>query len=379
VIYLDNAATSYPKPKEVSQAVLWALANCGNPGRSGHELALNAGRTVLGCRQALADLLHVDDPFRIVFCYNCTDALNLAIRGMVREGGHVIATVWEHNSALRPLFSLVRRGVVTWTVVEPGADGVVTAAAIRAAILPHTCLAVVNQVSNVTGIVQPVDEIAAVCRELRVPLLVDGAQAVGHLPVDLKRMDPDLYAFPGHKGLLGPQGTGALYIGKNAWPEPLREGGTGSVSRQLIQPDDIPDRYESGTPATPCLAGLWAGAQYVSERMPELQAHCERILALQTEGLREIPGVRVYLPMPNGRRRVLQRGGPGIHRRGRPAFGQIRRRLPSRFHCAPLAHRFLGTDQTGTVRMSPGPFTTERDVRAALRAVERISVGSVKR
>jgi selenocysteine lyase/cysteine desulfurase len=232
----------------------------------------------------------------------------------------------------------------------------------------------------VTGIVQPVDEIAAVCRELRVPLLVDGAQAVGHLPVDLKKMDPDLYAFPGHKGLLGPQGTGALYIGKNAWPEPLREGGTGSVSRQLIQPDDMPDRYESGTPATPCLAGLWAGAQYVSERMPELQAHCERILALLTEGLREIPGVRVYLPDAE------RAGAVSFNVEGREStdvagllsdkYGVACR--PG-FHCAPLAHRFLGTDQTGTVRMSPGPFTTERDVRAALRAVERISVGSVKR
>lgn len=376
MIYLDNAATSYPKPKQVARAMKWALDQCGNPGRGGHDLSLRAGRAVLECRQALSDLFHVADPFRIVFCYNCTDALNLALNGMIRHGGHVVTTVWEHNSVLRPLYAWVRRGIITWKVLRPDSGYLITAEAVRRAIeQPNTCLVAVNHVSNVTGVIQPIREIAQVCRDARVPLLVDGAQAAGHIPVDLSAISPDLYAFAGHKGLLGPQGTGGLYIGPSAWPEPLRRGGTGSATRQLMQPDDMPDRYESGTLSTPGISGLWAGVEFLLRYGELAHERSDRALQMLTEGLRGIPGVTVYAP-------------PGTPRVGVVAFNvdeiesvAVAGALAERygiacrpgFHCAPLAHEFLGTGIIGAVRMSPGPYTTEREIEKTIRAVARIA------
>ena len=226
-IYLDNAATSHPKPEAVTQAVLGAMTEYNaNPGRSGHAAALAAARRVLETRERLAALLNAPDPMSVIHCFNCTDALNLAIKGSLRVGDHVIATQLEHNSVLRPLCTLAARGRIRLTLLPPHPDGFIDPEDVRAAIEPDTALIVCTHASNVTGAIQPVAAIGAITAEYGIRYLIDGAQAVGALPVDVQALMCDLYAFPGHKSLLGPQGTGVLYILRGVELLPLREGGT---------------------------------------------------------------------------------------------------------------------------------------------------------
>ena len=288
-IYLDNAATSHPKPPEVISAVCESLTDLnGNPGRSGHKRALAGARRMNECRETLAGFIGCGQVGRLSFCFNCTDALNLAIKGVLRRGDHVVSTLLEHNSVLRVLEELRRAGQIEVTLLEPRGH-FVEPEQFERALKRNTRLAVVTQASNVTGALQPA---AAICRAMKrqgVLSLVDGAQAIGHLPVDVRDLKCDLYAFPGHKGLLGPQGTGGLYA---VCPlRPLREGGTGSTSDQMTQPVDVPDRYESGTMNLPGLSGLWAGVQLVhgqggahhSHRVPHIQRKAA-ILALSVQG-----------------------------------------------------------------------------------------------
>ena len=289
-IYLDNAATSHPKPPEVISAVCEALTDLnGNPGRSGHKWALAGARRMNECRETLAGFIGCGQVGRLSFCFNCTDALNLAIKGVLRRGDHVVSTLLEHNSVLRVLEELRRAGQIEVTLLEPRGH-FVEPEQFERALKRNTRLAVVTQASNVTGALQPA---AAICRAMKrqgVLSLVDGAQAIGHLPVDVRDLKCDLYAFPGHKGLLGPQGTGGLYA---VCPlRPLREGGTGSTSDQMTQPVDVPDRYESGTMNLPGLSGLWAGVRLVQAHQAEyLQNERERTAEL-LEGLRSLPGTK---------------------------------------------------------------------------------------
>ena len=372
VIYLDNAATSFPKAPQVAAAMSDALTQAGaNPGRSGHRLSLAAGRIVWSCREQLADFLGVEDPSRIVFCQNCTDALNTAIHGFVQRGDHVVSTLLEHNSVLRPLSELARMGVITLTLVRPGVDGRVTPETALSAITPRTRLMVLTHASNVTGVVQDVRRIAGVCRRRNVTLLVDAAQSLGHVPVSPAALGADMLAFPGHKGLLGPHGTGGLYIREGLSVYPLRQGGTGSVSESMFQPDDMPDRFESGTLNLPGIAGLSAGIRFVRQHREEIESHHRALCARLTGGLRQIPGVRLYSP-PGSLLAAFNVEGM--------ASGEVADALNADnvavrggLHCAPGAHQLLGTLETGAVRASPGPFNTERDVDLLLTSVERIA------
>ena len=375
-VYLDNAATSHPKPEAVTRAVLRALTeDNGNPGRSGHRRALAGARILLEGRERLAALLGAPDPFGIVYCFNCTDALNLAIKGCLRRGDHVISTLLEHNSVLRVLTELRVSGQIDLTLLPADGDGRVCPEDVRRALRPSTRLAVVTQASNVTGILQPVAEIGRVCRESGVLFLIDGAQAAGVFPTDVSALGCDMYAFPGHKGLLGPQGTGGLYIRAGLALRTLREGGTGSVSDSMRQPIDAPERYESGTVNLPGIAGLGAGVEYVSGRLSQIMMHERELTGALLEGLDAVPGIVIYSP-----REEAARAGIVSFNLGDLSSSQLADALAAKgfavrggLHCAPTAHRFLGTLRRGVVRASVGHANTFEEIEAFVRAVRALA------
>ncbi len=377
MIYLDNAATSFPKPPLVSRAMAYAVEHCANPGRSGHAPALEAGRIILQARERMAAFFGLDDPMCVLFTLNCTDALNLVIQGMIRPGQHVVTTSLEHNSVLRPLFHLQQSRGITWSVATPDENGQVQPNQIRRLITPRTALVIVTHASNVTGIVQPVEEIASLCQGKGLPLLVDGAQAGGILDISLPRLGADFYAFAGHKGLLGPQGIGGLLLGSDLRPLPLRQGGTGSASSELSQPKDLPDLYESGTAPTPAVAGLGASLEYLDRFAPALRRHESHLTSALLEGLRKIPQVHLLSDPPAGIPRVgvvsfnlgdmdSSEAADQLWRRGQIA-------CRSGLHCAPYTHAFYGTETRGAVRLSIGAFNTQREIDAALRVIHNLA------
>ncbi|MBQ8109816.1 MAG: aminotransferase class V-fold PLP-dependent enzyme [Clostridia bacterium] len=371
-IYLDNAATSHPKPEAVVRETVRALTEYNaNPGRSGHAAALAAARRVLRTRESLAALMGAQDALRIAFCFNCTDALNLAIKGSLRLGDHVVATALEHNSVLRPLGTLAQRGRISLTLVAPGPEGFVDAKDIRAAMTPRTALIICTHASNVTGAIQPAAAIGQMARETGVRYLVDGAQALGALPVDVKALGCNLYAFPGHKSLLGPQGTGGLYIAPDTALNTLREGGTGSSSDSLLQPEELPERYEAGTVNLPGLAGLGAGCEYVGAKLSLIMMHERELSQALYEGLSAMPGVALYSPAREADRAGIVCFNVGDLSSSQAADALSRQGIAVRggLHCAPMAHRFLGTLRRGAVRASVGWANTFEEIEALLRAV----------
>ena len=374
-IYFDNAATSHPKPYCVVQAVKRALTEANaNPGRSGHRAAIEAGRIVLDCRERLATLLGADDAMRVVHCFNCTDALNLAIKGSLHVGDHVVATCLEHNSVLRVLYALAQRGRITLTLVSPGPDGFVDPEDVRGALTPATALIVCTHASNVTGAIQPVAAIGQVAKAAGVRYLIDGAQALGGMPVDVKALGCDLYAFPGHKSLLGPQGTGGLYIAPGIRLNPLREGGTGTDSHSLLQPETLPERYESGTVNLPGIAGLAAGCEYVASRLSQIMMQERELTQALYEGLNAMEGVTLYSPAQEAGRAGIVCFNVGDLPSAQAADALARRDIAVRggLHCAPEAHRFLGTLRRGAVRASIGHANTFEEVERFLQAVRAL-------
>lgn len=381
-IYLDNSATSFPKPDAVHEAMIHYARDVGaSAGRGAYREALESAETIARCRGLLARLLNASRPESLIFTLNATDSLNLAIKGLLRPGDHAITTWMDHNSVLRPLNALQDRIGVTTTFVPCDSEtGLVDPEVIRRAIQPKTRLITVVHASNVTGTVQPIAEIGRTAREHGIPFVVDAAQSVGHVPVDVEALPVDAMAFPGHKALLGPLGTGVLYIrpGFEERLETLREGGTGSVSEQVYQPEFLPDRYESGSHNAIGIAGLAAGVAYLLDRgIDTLRRHeegfCERFMA-------EV-GAMEHVTLFGPRRMADRVGVFSIRVDGyEPAelsaaleagFGVLTR---SGLHCAPLAHRTIGTyDRGGTTRLSFGPFVTEDDVTEAIRAIGELS------
>lgn len=368
MIYLDNAATSFPKPERVIQAVEQTLRFIGaNPGRSGHRLSLAAARLILDAREALAELLHIQNPDTIVFGHNCTDMLNLAIKGVCQDGMNVVTSVFAHNSVLRPLNRLASQGRIRLRTVTD----------LFQAVDDQTDLVVAPHANNVTGEIIPVEQLAVLCRMHKALLLVDAAQTAGVLPLYPEEWGVDLCAMPGHKALLGVQGTGALYIRPGLVLEPLKEGGTGTSSHLLTQPEELPERYESGTLNTPGLAGLAQGVRYCLEHRAEIRG---QELLLTDEllcGLLNIPSVQVYGPLD-----AFSRVGTLVFNVGNLPSGQVADALDGRsicvragLHCAPLAHDALGTAQQGAVRASLGYANTHTDVQALLQAVSLLAKG----
>ena len=374
MIYLDNAATSFPKPQQVIRAMTEALQEYGaNPGRGGHQLALKAGRTVEKCREAAAHFLGASTPERVIFTHNCTESLNLAIMGMLRKGDEVICSHGEHNAVMRPLERFVSRGDITVKLLRPDTDGLLSPDTLRRAITTQTSLVIICHASNVTGVIQPVQALGAVCREKGVPFLVDAAQTAGVLDVTLDSLNADLIAMPGHKGLLGPHGTGLLVMRDGVDPEPLILGGTGSASESVRQPDMLPDRYESGTLNLPGIAGLSAGIEYVSRHREEIHRHEARLNDRLRRQLAQIPGL--ILPGSEhaprvGITAVVPSGGDSAALAD--ALDATGVAVRGGLHCAPAMHSYLGTMRSGTVRFSPGPFNTERDIDDAAALVARL-------
>jgi len=378
VIYLDNAATSWPKPEIVYQTMDRFLREKGaNPGRSGHDMAVAAEKVVEHTRTSLARLLNAPDEKDIVFTLNCTESLNLALKGLLRAGDHVVTDAIGHNSLVRPLHRLEQQGVLVTRV--PGSDGcgLVTGQDVEDAILPHTRLIAITHASNVTGVVQPVEQIGEVAQRRGIPFLIDAAQSACVLPIDVEACRVDLLALSGHKGPLGPPGTGMLYISKRVEPESLKEGGTGTVSESEEQPLDRPSRYESGTPNTVGIAGLGAGVGYVLETGVEtIRRHELALLDRLLAGLAANAKVQVCGPPPESDRvgvvsfRVKGWSPAEVGAVLDQAFDiKVRTGL----HCAPAAHKVIGTYPEGAVRASIGHFNTSDDIDAFLDAVGRIT------
>ena len=374
MIYLDNAATSFPRPACVARAMSDALTQCGaNPGRAGHRLALAAGRIVEGCREDLAAMLGETDASRVAFACNATDALNMAIHGVVRTGDHVVTTLLEHNSVLRPLSELSRSGAITLTIVPPDAQGMIRAQDVAQAMTPRTRLVAMTHMSNVLGAAQDVAAVGMLCRRRGVLLLVDCAQTAGHLPLTPRAWGAALLAMPGHKGLLGPHGTGALWVREDVQPAPLRQGGTGSASESMFQPRMMPDALESGTLNLPGIAGLRAGMREALAHREEAHAAAVALCSGMRAELLDLPGVRVYTPEGAS---LVSFNVEGIaSQEVAAALDGMGIAVRGGLHCAPGVHRFLGTLERGAVRVSPGIYNTKQDAQALLMAVRRIARG----
>jgi cysteine desulfurase/selenocysteine lyase len=380
-IYLDNAATSYPKPESVYAAVDHYQRHIGVAiGRGAYREAMTAQRTLDQCRQSAARLLGAESPHRIVFTLNGTDSLNMALLGVCRPGDHVITTEFEHNSVLRPLRWLKDHRGLDVTVLCPQPSGQIDPRQVRSQIRPTTRLVAVQQASNVTGVIQPIDEICAIAREANVLTLVDAAQSAGHLPIDLSQLPIDLLACPGHKGLLGPLGTGLLYVrsGVEQAVTPYRLGGTGTQSEDDRQPDAMPDRFEAGNHNAPGLAGLAAGLAFLEERTVTALQHAEaEITAQLVQGLREIPGVTVYghqAAVPSVGVVSFNIAGFAPHEAASILDESFGIQARAGLHCAPGVHRFLGTfENGGTIRFSVGAFTSIQDIEQALASIRELT------
>ncbi len=383
MIYLDNAATSFPKPEAVYEALdRFARTTLANPGRAGHRMALESERTLDDARHALNRLFGGESPDRWIFTLNCTDALNIAIKGTIQEGDHVITTDLEHNSISRPLEALKRSGTIELTRV-PSSGGYVDPAAIRAAITPKTSLVALTHAANVLGTVQPIEEIAAIVREANALFLVDAAQSAGVVPIDLRSTPIDMLAFPGHKSLYGPTGTGALYVGARANPRPWREGGTGGDSASPTQPEMLPYLLEGGTPNVLGVAGLAAGIRWVESRGgPDvLRKHEVDLLKHVVDWAHDKRGdgwkiAGKWDPSSHvGALSLIAPAGVPPQEIGAILDTSFEIAVRPGLHCAPYVHKNLGTFPDGTLRISPGAFSVRSDIDAFLRALDEITAG----
>jgi len=379
-VYLDNAATSWPKPPSTIDAIVEFNRSIGaNPGRSGHSRSVDAGRTLIDAREAAAKLFGAPNALGVVFTKNVTEALNIVILGLLKDGGHAVTTSMEHNSVMRPLNAARARGA-DFSTAPCSETGELDPGDIASLIRPDTRLIVMTHASNVTGTIMPLAEVASIARERGIPLCIDAAQTAGVIPIGMEAMDIGLLAFTGHKSLYGPQGTGGLVLGEGygRMIEPLMYGGTGSRSEFEVQPDFLPDKFESGTPNTIGIAGLGAGIDFIERTgMDAIRAHEKDLTARLLDGLGSIDGVRIFGPCDPKRQTavvsfILEGMSPSeLALALDQDYGIMAR---SGLHCAPSAHRTIGTFPEGTIRLSPGYFTTREDIEYTVEAVAALAV-----
>ncbi len=371
MIYFDNVATGGFKPDAVIDAVCSTIKYlCANPGRSGHKLSITGAEVVNNCRNALADFFN-GDADRVVFTKNCTEALNTAIFGLCEKGDHVITTVFEHNSLLRPLYYLERAGIISLDIVCPE-ENLTVDEVIKRKIKGNTKFVALTSISNVTGEVLPIDKIGKLCRENSIKLLVDGAQGGGHINLDMQKQNISALCLAGHKGLYGIMGSGVLMFDKTTNIKPLTHGGTGTDTFSPFQPDYYPEMLEAGTVNLPAIAGLFEGVNYIKRNFLPFQKKLLYYTDLVIEGLKKLPKVRCYSnPNPAG---IVSFAVENFD------SGEVADILDARFdlcvrggfHCAPLCHKFLKTDKNGLVRVGLSPNNTEREITYFLSAMERI-------
>jgi cysteine desulfurase family protein len=380
MVYFDNPATSWPKPPQVKEAMNQFMEEVGaNPGRSGHSLSIEAARIIYETREALSVLFHIKDSSRIVFTLNATESINLALKGLLKPQDHVITSSMEHNSVMRPLRDLEKKGIEL-SILPCSKEGMLDPGEVEKRIQSNTKMVVLNHASNVTGTFLPIIAVGEIARAHNLLFLVDAAQTAGAYPIDVEKDRIDLLAFTGHKSLYGPQGTGGLVIGERIDEKemiPLKQGGTGSRSEFEEQPDFLPDRFESGTPNGVGIAGLLAGVQFVLQTGVEKIRQKEMILIEKLiKGLKETPQVKLYGP-ERREDRIATLSLNIAHLS--PSNGALR--LEKEFgilcrpglHCAPAAHHTLGTFPEGTIRFGLSIFNTEAEVETAIQAVSLIS------
>lgn len=380
LIYLDNGATSFPKPEEVYEYMdSFHRSNGVSPGRSGCDLSIETGNVIEQARQALTTMFGGDNPNHLIFSLNSTDALNLAINGLLKDGDHVVTTTVEHNAVIRPLhhFEKYQGGEVDY--VEFNEAGFVEPKAIEAAIRPNTRMVIVNHASNVIGTVQPVAEIGRICREKGVLFIVDGSQTAGKVPINVKAMNIDVFAFTGHKSLLGPTGIGGLYVGEGVDIAHSRAGGTGVKSAQLHHLYEYPYRLEYGTPNLVGIAGLLAGVRWLEKQSMDEVHHREMALVKRfVDAMQKVESVKLYhqddLTNHIGVVSFNVVGFEAVNV-GTILDGDYNIACRTGLQCAPFVHKQLGTDQIGgTVRLGVGPFNTEEHIDAAIDAVTEIAL-----
>ena len=381
-LFLDNAATSFPKPESVYRAMDATLREVGvAPGRGGYQQSLAAARIVFAARSALARFFGVSDSSRLIFTHSATESLNIAVSGLLKPGDHVVSSSMEHNALVRPLNLMRSRGVEV-SFVQAERDGIVPERAIARAMRPNTRLVALAHCSNVTGTVQPIGEIARIAKAGGALFLVDAAQSAGYLAINVEAMGVDLLAAPGHKGLYGPPGTGILAIAAGIQLDPLLVGGTGGNASSPDQPQELPERFESGTVNTPAIAALHAGLDFILEAgLEQIRAKGKFLIGQLLDGLRATPGAVLY--------------GPGQGERGCAVSFNLEGHDPATvgflldreydisvrvgLHCAPDVHRTIGSYPAGTVRVSPGFFTSEADIGFFLKALHEIIGNQARR
>jgi cysteine desulfurase family protein len=378
MIYLDNAATTWPKPEIVYQTMdRFLREKGGNPGHGSHSLAMAAKRVVDEARTLSAGFIQAPEIERVVFTLNCTDSINLALKGLLKPGDHVITSTLEHNAVIRPLRKLEMEGVTTTRLKPSPESGVVSVEDIEKEINPRTKMIAMIHASNVNGVIQPVGEYGELARKHNLVFLVDAAQTAGHYPVNVLADKIDLLAFSGHKGPLGPPGVGVLYIGPRVHLDTIREGGTGIASESEIQPDILPNRYESGTVNSLGISGLAAGLKFIQEKgLENLASYEDRLIHQLIEGLSKVAGVLLYKsPGKTGQAPLISFNIQGYEP------GEVGAILDQGFdikvrtglHCSPAAHKTLGTFPKGTVRVSPGILNTDFEIDQTIKAISQLA------
>ncbi len=379
IIYLDNAATSFPKPEEVYAFIDHFYRNFGvNPGRSGYDLCMEAGKVVEDTRKLLTKFFNGKDPNRLCFSYNSTDALNLIIFGILKEGDHAITTTLEHNSVLRPLYHLYKFNGVEVDYIPFNNKGFVDPDDFPKKFKRNTKLVVVNHASNVIGTVQPIKEIGKYCKERGITFAIDASQTAGKIPIDIEKMNVDIVAFTGHKSLMGPTGIGGLYVREGVEIRHTRAGGTGVRSAVRTHLYEYPYRLEYGTINTLGVAGLHAGVKWIEKKgIENIHEHEMKLTEMLVEGLKEIEGVTLYCQDDlKNHISVLSFNIDGLEALNTGIMLDVDYNIACRtgLHCAPLVHEQFGTDKIkGAVRFSIGPFNTEEDIKIAIKAVKEIS------
>jgi cysteine desulfurase family protein len=367
MIYLDNAATTMIKPSSVPKNVNWAFGHLSSPGRGGHKAAMDAAQTAYECRTAASRLFNVKDPENVVFTFNATHALNIAIKSIVRRGEKVIISGYEHNSVTRPLYAIgAKVSVAASELFEPE----MALLAFERRLSDDTALVVCNHISNVFGYILPVERIIAACREKRIPFILDASQSAGVIDIDIEKLGADFICMPGHKGLYGPQGTGLLLCAHKT--EALLQGGTGSHSLSPDMPQLLPDKLEAGTHNMPGISGLKAGLEFVEKQgVKKILAHERELIDYAAGELIKIEGIRIF----RSEYSYCQSGVLSFIVDGMPcetvgdALAARGIAVRAGLHCAPLAHKTAGTITTGTVRVSVSNFNTKRDINALINAV----------